>query len=66
MNAIWAKYKFGGIDGMVVAGQLLVLLSPPQITPGLASVLIGSSVRGLSGNFMNHDAVVRRYAIVLS
>jgi hypothetical protein len=45
---------------MVEAGQLLVLLRPPQITYGLASVLIGSSVRGLSGNCMNHDTVVRQ------
>ena len=51
---------FGGIDGMVVAGQILVLLSRPQITRGLTSVLIGSSVRGLGGKCMNHDAVVRR------
>jgi hypothetical protein len=51
---------FGGSDGMVVAGQILVLLSPPQITHGMTSDLIGSSVRGLGGNYMNHDAVVRR------
>lgn len=60
MNAVWVKYECGGIDGMVVAGQTLVLLSPPQITHGLASVLIGSLVTGLGGNCMNHDAVLRR------
>ena len=45
---------------MVVAGQILVLLSPPQITRGLTSFLIGSSVRDLAVNSMDHDAVVRR------
>jgi len=45
---------------MVVAEQIVVLLSPPQITHGLTSVLIGSSGRDLGGNCMNHGAVVRR------
>ena len=45
---------------MVKGGQILVLLSPPQITHVLASGLIGSSLRGLGGINMNRDAVLRR------
>ena len=60
MNAVGVKYKYGGNDGRVMAGQILILLSPPQITHGPASVLIGSSVRDLGGINTNHDAVVRR------
>jgi len=51
---------------MVVAVLILALLSSPQITHGLTSVLVGSSVRVLAGNSMNHDAVVRRLKIVVS
>ena len=60
MTAVGVKYKYGGTDGMVTAGQILLLLSASQITHGLASVLIGSSVRGLGGISMNHDGDVRR------
>jgi len=45
---------------MVVAGQILVLLSPPQFTHGITSVIIVSSIRILAGSCMSHDAVLRR------
>ena len=60
MNAVGVKYKYGGNDGMVKAGQILVQLNPPHITNVLAPVLIGSSLRCFGGINMNRDAVVRR------